>query len=107
MEANVKLLKDPLAKNIGDVWKQVKSFADIGGGSGYTSIQICKQYPHLKGINCDLKYLAPVFKDYLSRENDPELRKRVSFREVDFLKEELPSDVDALVFGNVIHDWND
>ena len=58
-------------------------------------------------MNCDLKQLNPVYDTYLERENDSELAKRVTFREVDFFKDELPSDVDAHVFGNVIHDWND
>jgi hypothetical protein len=49
----------------------------------------------------------PVYNSYLAKENDEELAKRVSFREVDFFNHELPSDVDAHVFGNVIHDWDD
>ena len=31
----------------------------------------------------------------------------MSFRTLDFFKESMPSDVDALMFGNVIHDWSD
>ncbi len=107
MESTIKLLKDALPSGISDVWKSINSFADIGGGSGYITFQICKHHPHLKGVNGDLKQLAPIFDSYLARENDAELAKRVSFREVDFFNHELPSDVDAHVFGNVLHDWSD
>ena len=61
----------------------------------------------MKGVSADLKQLAPVFDEYIAKENNPDLEKRVSFREVDFFRDELPSDVDALLFGNVIHDWKD
>ena len=107
MESTIKLMKVDLPEKIGDVWKSISSFADIGGGSGYMTFQICKHHPHLEGVSGDLKQLSPVFDSFLAKENDPELAKRVSFREVDFFAHDLPSDVDAHVFGNVIHDWND
>lgn len=107
MESTIKIMKDSLPTSISDVWKSINSFTDIGGGSGYITFQICKHHPHLKGVSGDLKQLAPVFDSYLAKENDAELAKRVSFREVDFFNHELPSDVDAHVYGNVIHDWDD
>ena len=51
--------------------------------------------------------MAPVFEEYLAKENNADLDSRVSFRDLDFFKHSLPSDVDALLFGNVIHDWKD
>lgn len=36
---------------------------------------------------------------------DPELASRVTFRPVDFMKDNFPTDVDAILFGNVLHDW--
>jgi hypothetical protein len=107
MESTIKLLKDALPEKISDVWKSIKSFADIGGGSGYMAIQLCKHHPHLKGVSADLKQLSPVFDEYIAKENNTELAERVSFRAVDFFKDEMPSDVDALLFGNVLHDWKD
>lgn len=70
------------------------------------SMQICKEYPHLKGISADLPQLEPVFEDYISKE-DPELRERVSFKKVDFFKDNFPADVDAILFGDILHDWGD
>jgi len=61
---------------------------------------------HLTAVNCDLRQCEPVFKKYALR-YEQSVQDRVSFRTVDFFKDELPSDVDALMFGNVIHDWDD
>ena len=107
MQSTIKLMKDSLPQCISDEWKSINSFADIGGGSGYITFQICKHHPHLKGVNGDLKQLLPVYNNYLANEKDEELAKRVSFREVDFFAHELPSDVDAHLYGNVLHDWDD
>jgi hypothetical protein len=44
-----------LPKKLEGFWKSINSFVDIGGGSGYLTISICKEHLHLKGINSDLK----------------------------------------------------
>ena len=35
------------------------------------------------------------------------MRDRVSYRLVDFFKDDFPKDVDAIMFGHVLHDWDD
>lgn len=70
------------------------------------TFQLCKAHPHLKGVNTDLAPLTEVFEDYLSRE-DQKLKERVSFKVLDFFKDDFPTDVDAIMFGNILHDWND
>jgi chemotaxis methyl-accepting protein methylase len=73
----------------------------------------------LQGIDVDLPELEPVFKQYLERESsvrqeDRSLKERVAFQPLDFLKEDLTFKVsgknvpvDVIMFGNVIHDWDD
>jgi len=80
-------------------FKDIKTLADIGGGSGYMSLKICQKFPHLKAINCDLPHLEEVFNEYIAREEFKDLSDRVTFRSLDFQKEEYPTDVDALMFG--------
>ena len=70
------------------------------------TMKICEYHPHLKGINTDLSQLEEVFQDYLSKENSS-VQERVSFKAVDFFKDDFPKEVDAIMFGNVIHDWDD
>ncbi len=50
--------------------------------------------------------MEPVFENYISKE-EQSLRDRVSFRAIDFFKDHFPSDVNAILFGNVLHDWDD
>jgi len=106
MEGTVKILSKILPVKISHFWKSIKSFSDIGGGSGFMTIEMCKAHPHLRGVNADLGDLTGVFDAYMAKE-DPALASRVTFRALDFFKEPMPSDVDALMFGNVIHDWPD
>ena len=106
MEGTVKILSKILPIKISHFWKSIKSFADIGGGSGFMTIEICRAHPHLHGVNTDLGDLSAVFDSYMAKE-DPAMASRVSFRALDFIKESMPSDVDAIMFGNVIHDWPD
>lgn len=57
-------------------------------------------------MSADLPQLIPVFESYMAKE-ETALKERVSFKTVDFMKDSFPSDVDAILFGNVIHDWDD
>lgn len=70
------------------------------------TMKICEHHEHLKGINTDLPQLEEVFQDYLAKENES-VKQRASFRILDFFKDDFPKDVDAIMFGNVIHDWDD
>ena len=106
MEHSCKFVGLLLPFKIDAFWKSIRSFADIGGGSGYMSYQVCKAQTHLRAVSCDLKQCLPVFNEYISKESQS-IKDRVSFRALDFFKEEMPTDVDALMFGNVIHDWSD
>jgi hypothetical protein len=55
MESSCKFVAHLLPKRIEGFWKSINSFVDIGGGSGFMTISICKEHNHLKGINSDLK----------------------------------------------------
>ena len=55
MESGTKFVAHLLPKKLEGFWKSINSFVDIGGGSGYLTISICKEHLHLKGINSDLK----------------------------------------------------
>jgi SAM-dependent methyltransferase len=52
--------------------------------------------------------MKEVFNEYIARNEFSNLYNRVHFQSLDFLKNDFPSgDIDAFLFGNVIHDWND
>ena len=60
----------------------------------------------LKGTNSDLHQLAPVYGEYIAKE-DSSVKEQVSFLSLDFFKEEFPAGFDMILFGNVLHDWDD
>jgi cyclopropane fatty-acyl-phospholipid synthase-like methyltransferase len=86
------------------IFKEITSFADIGGGNGYLSIKICKKFSHLRGVTVDLPHLHEVYNEYILRPEFKGLSDRVAFLSLDFLKEELPHAVDAFIFGCILHE---
>ena len=58
------------------LWKDYKTFVDLGPAQGDLVAQIALQNPHLKGIGFDLPPLESVFEEYI---NDLNLADRVSF----------------------------
>jgi hypothetical protein len=99
MEHYARFSGELLPIKLESTFKDINTLADIGGGSGYMSFKICQKFPHLKAINCDLPHLEEVYNDYIKRPEFKEVSERVTFRSLDFQKEDYPTDVDALMFG--------
>ena len=99
MEHYARFSGELLPIKLESTFKDIKTLADIGGGSGYMSFKICQKFPHIKAINCDLPHLEEVFNEYIAREDFTDVSDKVSFRSLDFQKEDYPTDVDALMFG--------
>ncbi|WP_395737872.1 methyltransferase [Prosthecobacter sp.] len=83
-------------------WANYQSCADIGTAQGDLVTQITLSNPHLQGIGFDLPEVAPIFEEYISANG---LSSRVKFAGGSFFTEELPQ-ADVLLFGHILHDWN-
>ncbi|SDI15092.1 methyltransferase [Nonomuraea jiangxiensis] len=79
-------------------WPSVKTFADVGGGSGALAAGLAETYPHLRGVCFDLPELAGTF----AAGARPD---QVEFVAGDFFADPLPS-ADVLLMGRVLHDWD-
>jgi tRNA G46 methylase TrmB len=82
MESVVRITALRIPEVLKDIWSKVRNVADIGGGSGYVLMELCKRYPNLNAINIDLPELEPVFNKYLERESTSKelnLRDRIHF----------------------------
>jgi len=99
MEHYVRFSGELVPLKLENTFKEIKSFADIGGGSGYITMKICKKFSHLKGISADLPHLEEVYNEYKAKPEFKDLGERVSFLSLDFFNQEFPTDVDALIFG--------
>ena len=63
MASCIRLVGEALPKL--DYWTKIKTFADIGGCSGYITLKICQAHPHLTGFNADLPQLVPVYESQI------------------------------------------
>jgi hypothetical protein len=83
-------------------WSQYRTFADIGTAQGDTASQIALAHPHLTGTGYDLPAVGPIFEEYVERLG---LSQRLRFRGASFFEDPLPN-VDVLVMGHILHDWD-
>lgn len=84
-------------------WTEVTSFVDVGGARGNIAAVIAKAHPHLTAGTFDLPPVAPFFAEHMDRLG---MTDRVHFHPGDFFNDSLPT-ADVLIFGHVLHDWND
>lgn len=83
-------------------WHKYKTFVDIGTAQGGVPVQIALSHPHLTGGGFDLPVIRPIFEEYV---NSHGLGDRLHFYPGDFFNDALP-EVDVLVMGHILHDWN-
>ncbi|MEV7795270.1 methyltransferase [Streptomyces sp. NPDC087512] len=84
-------------------WSGYRSFVDIGGARGNLAAAIVQAHPHLRGGSFDLPPVEPFFDEHVARLG---LADRLDFHPGDFFTGPMPS-ADVLIFGHVLHDWND
>lgn len=84
-------------------WDKFKTCADVGTAQGDLVSQIALANPHLRGIGYDLPVVRPVFESYVKELG---LADRVSFQDGDFFKDESLPQVDVILMGHILHDWD-
>ena len=83
-------------------WKKYKTFADVGCAQGGVAVEIALAHKHLTGLGMDLPVVQPVFEAYARSKG---LAKRLQFHLGNFFNEPLPQ-VDVIIMGHILHDWN-
>lgn len=48
------------------IWKNAKTFVDMGGSRGHLAAAICRAHPHIKGIVADLPDVKPSADEFIS-----------------------------------------
>ncbi|WP_162834049.1 methyltransferase [Amycolatopsis circi] len=84
-------------------WSGYRTFVDVGGARGNMSAALVKTQQHLSGTVFDRPELAELFEEHMRLKGTGD---RVGFVVGDFFAEPLPS-ADVLVFGHILHDWDD
>ena len=95
----------PAAGGLGglDIFSDVESLLDVGGGSGSLSCGIAAQQPQLHSTILDIE---PVCRLAAENVRSFELEGRVSTLAADMFSATWPTDQDAVLFGNIFHDWD-
>lgn len=90
-----------LAKN--PVFADVRNLLDVGGGSGALSLAIAANHPH---IRCTVMDLAAISRIAQLNIASYRLEDRVSTLTADMFNDPWPRGHDAMLFGNIFHDWD-
>ncbi len=76
---------------------------DVGGGSAALSLGIAARHP---GIRCTVLDLAPICRIAQGTIAGYGLEGRVTTHTADMFNDPWPEGHDALLFGNIFHDWD-
>lgn len=85
------------------VAKKYSKILDLGGSHGLYSIELCKRNPQLNATIIDLPPVKKYADECIVNNN---ATTTVSFLSSDFMKENLPKDVDVVLAFNIIHGLN-
>lgn len=83
--------------------KSALKMLDLGGSHGLYSIELCNRHPALKATILDLPPVKQYAEECITKHN---ASQSVSFLPSDFMKDELPKNVDVILAFNIIHGLN-
>jgi phospholipid N-methyltransferase len=83
-------------------WKDYRSFMDLGAAQGMVPVTVLNAHPHLNGIGFDLPQVQPLFEEFVARNG---LSEKARFQAGNFFEDALPN-VDVIVMGHILHDWD-
>ena len=82
----------------------VRRLLDVGGGSGALSCAVAQAHPTLRATLMDLTPVCEVARELIAGYG---LGTRVHCVVADMLRDPWPREHDAILFGNIFHDWED
>lgn len=85
------------------IWKQVRSFVDVGGGSGELALTLLREYPHLSATVVDLPHAQGAALQHIASCG---LTSRCQFVEGSFF-DQLPHGADVYLLKSILHNWDD
>lgn len=97
------------AKNVAPVLAErlpmdgVSRLLDVGGGTGIYSIALLQKYPRLRATVLDHAEVSKVAAEMAERYG---VADRLELREGDMFADPLPTDCEAILLSNILHDWD-
>lgn len=84
------------------IFHDVRSLLDIGGGSGAYSIALAAAHPQLQCTVADLPQVCPITQQYIDSFGQAD---RIQTLALDMFKDRWPRGQDAILFSDILHDW--
>lgn len=85
------------------VFAEVHRLLDVGGGSGSLSCAVAAARPHIRCTLLDLPAVCAIAQENIDRYG---LLGRVATLRADMFRDPWPLGHDAVLFGNIFHDWD-
>jgi hypothetical protein len=82
---------------------EVRRVCDVGGGRGTLLSELLVRHPHLRGVLCESPAVLDSARPLLRQRG---VEDRVELAPGNFF-DSVPSDCDAYILKNVLHDWDD
>ncbi len=80
-----------------------KRLLDVGGGSGALSIALARANPTLQCVIWDIAPVCPLAEEYIAAAG---LAEQVTAAVGNMFGESYPEGYDAILFSQILHDWN-
>lgn len=84
--------------------RNAESLLDVGGGSGCYSVALVQRFRQLHSTLIELPDVAAIARDYVEASG---VASRIALAPIDMFREPWPAGFDAVLFSNVLHDWNE
>jgi len=84
------------------IWTQCAKLLDVGGGSGVLSIAIAQRHP-IEAQIYDIQQVCSIAKEYIDQY---QLSERITTITGDMFTDAFPIGHDAVLFSQILHDWN-
>ena len=85
------------------IFRNKEHLLDVAGGSGSLSIAIATQHSALQVTLLDLPTVCGIADENIATAG---LKSRVHTRPTDMFSDAFPDGSDAILFGNIFHDWD-
>jgi len=80
----------------------VQRLLDVGGGSAAVSVALAQRYPQIQCTILDLPVICKIAEGYISEAG---LSNQINTYPANFFADAFPTGYDAVLFSNIIHDW--
>lgn len=83
---------------------QATRLLDVGGGTGLYSIALLQRHPHLQAIVFDRPEVLIIASEFAASHG---VSDRLTCQPGDMFADPLPTNCDAILLSNILHDWDE